>query len=76
MYANNNNCTLIDITPTDWGAGIACVTRKIRSSDDLSKSQLISISLVSELIERRDDMTQKFASKQQINSLLYEICRS
>ena len=67
---------LYDISPADCENGISRVLRKIVSKQVLSEEQIISIKVVKELIEMRDDLNYNFASKRLINLLLVDICRA
>ena len=64
------------ISPVEWEKGVNCVIRKVRSPISLSDQQIITISVVKELISMRDDLNYNFASKAEIKQLLYEVCRN
>ena len=62
------------ISPSDWENGNVCVLKKIKSTECLTNDQTISISVVKELIDMRDNLSCNFATGHEIDILLQEVC--
>ena len=55
---------LYNISPEEWKSGIYGAHIKIRFKYALSSSNVITILFVKELIDKRDDITGNYATKQ------------
>ncbi len=67
---------LYNILPSDWENGVTKVLRKIKQKYVLTDVQCNTIAVIKELIDMRDDISATFATNQEIEPLLLDLCRN
>ena len=55
------------ISPSDWENGNVCVLKKIKPTECLTNDQTISILVVKELIDMRDNLSCNFPTRHEID---------